>query len=294
MLPYNAIEALVVVLNCGSFQSAARKLHITQSAVSQRIALLEDLVGERLLLRSSPLQATERGLQFVAHAKHVAEMEKSLLHGNNNLSIPNKKMRIGINADSVEIWLLKAAQKIVNSNNYLLELIIENEDYTFERMRSGEFFSCISTSSKCLPGCEVELLAKIKYKCFCTPLFKKKYFTKGLITAENVQSSPAVLFDSKDYFHHRFLKKIGIDATIFPHHLIPSSRGFLDIIKSGMAYGVMPYLQAESDLKKGLLISLYQDISIEVPWYWHYQRNELAAEQVFRKNLIVQAKQILS
>jgi LysR family transcriptional regulator (chromosome initiation inhibitor) len=293
MLPYNAVEALVVVIDCGSFQAAASKLHITQSAVSQRIALLEDQVGERLLLRSSPLQATKRGEQFIAHAKHLIEMEKSLLHGNSDLNTSNKKIRIGVNADSVEIWLFDAAKEIVNSNNYLLELVIENEEYTFERMRGGEFFSCISTNSKSLPGCEVELLARIKYKCFCTLPFKKKYFPKGLIAVENVQSAPAVLFDNKDYFHQRFLKKIGIDTSIFPHHLVPSSRGFLDIINSGMAYGVLPELQAEDSVKKGQLVNLYPEISITVPWYWHYQRRELPMEQVFRKALIKQAKKIL-
>ena len=53
MLDYAGLEALAAVVREGSFERAARKLHVTPSAVSQRIKLLEERVGQVLVLRLS-------------------------------------------------------------------------------------------------------------------------------------------------------------------------------------------------------------------------------------------------
>ncbi|MEF4873600.1 LysR family transcriptional regulator, partial [Escherichia coli] len=44
MFDYAGLEALAAVMREGSFERAARKLHVTPSAVSQRIKLLEERV----------------------------------------------------------------------------------------------------------------------------------------------------------------------------------------------------------------------------------------------------------
>ena len=45
------LEILQAIAETGSFTSAGRKLHVSQSAISRRIALLEDELGEPLFLR---------------------------------------------------------------------------------------------------------------------------------------------------------------------------------------------------------------------------------------------------
>ena len=46
MLDYAGLEALSAVVREGSFERAAHKLHISPSAVSQRIKQLEERVGQ--------------------------------------------------------------------------------------------------------------------------------------------------------------------------------------------------------------------------------------------------------
>ena len=58
MLDYAGLEALSAVVREGSFERAAHKLHITPSAVSQRIKLLEERVGQALVLRGQPTLLT--------------------------------------------------------------------------------------------------------------------------------------------------------------------------------------------------------------------------------------------
>jgi DNA-binding transcriptional LysR family regulator len=68
------MEALIRVVDAGSFSSAANQLHIGQPAVSKAIAQLEDRLGVRLLLRSTRgLIPTEAGRSFYDRAKRSIE-----------------------------------------------------------------------------------------------------------------------------------------------------------------------------------------------------------------------------
>jgi DNA-binding transcriptional LysR family regulator len=49
----SAMDALVRVIEIGSFSGAARQLHIGQPAVSKAIAQIEERLGVRLLLRTA-------------------------------------------------------------------------------------------------------------------------------------------------------------------------------------------------------------------------------------------------
>src|ERR671931_1794553 len=67
--------ALEAVAKTGSFAKAARALGYTQSAVSQQIATLERLVGQKLVERPGgpkPVSLTEAGQLLLTHAEAIA------------------------------------------------------------------------------------------------------------------------------------------------------------------------------------------------------------------------------
>ena len=70
MLDYKLIEALAMVSQEGGFEKAAERLCITQSAVSQRIKLLEAQAGQILLARRNPPRPTPSGQQMIKHYQH--------------------------------------------------------------------------------------------------------------------------------------------------------------------------------------------------------------------------------
>jgi len=45
MIDLVALRALAMVLRLGSFERAARELHVTPSAISQRVRVLQDRLG---------------------------------------------------------------------------------------------------------------------------------------------------------------------------------------------------------------------------------------------------------
>ncbi|WP_206995434.1 LysR family transcriptional regulator [Trinickia mobilis] len=69
-----AMETFVSVVESGSFSAAARLLNVGQPAVSKSIALLEERLSVRLLLRSTRgLMPTEAGQAFYERAKRAIE-----------------------------------------------------------------------------------------------------------------------------------------------------------------------------------------------------------------------------
>lgn len=73
-LDLGAVSILVEVVDAGSFSAAAGRLEVTKSAVSKRIASLEERLGVRLIQRNGRrLALTEAGTRFHAHALTAIE-----------------------------------------------------------------------------------------------------------------------------------------------------------------------------------------------------------------------------
>lgn len=74
------LNTLIASVDAGTFSKAAETLHITQSAVSQRIKLLEEHFGQQLLDRSGQrLVLTPAGQVVFSKAKDILEKEKEML-----------------------------------------------------------------------------------------------------------------------------------------------------------------------------------------------------------------------
>jgi DNA-binding transcriptional LysR family regulator len=79
----NSLTAFLAVAETGSFSLAAEQLHLTQPAVSKRIALLERDLGTRLFDRiGRKVTLTEAGLQLRPRARHlyleVADIQREI------------------------------------------------------------------------------------------------------------------------------------------------------------------------------------------------------------------------
>ena len=63
--------ALVAIADLGTFEAAARHLHVTPSAISQRIRALEAAAGQVLVRRSTPCEPTAAGERLLAVARQT-------------------------------------------------------------------------------------------------------------------------------------------------------------------------------------------------------------------------------
>lgn len=273
MLDYHNLEALEAVIETGSFHRAATKLRITQSAVSQRIATLEESLGSPVVVRAIPPVATRIGIQLIHHLKEVRAKEQELGVESGPTPLSGwTEMTLGANADSAATWFLEAIQPVLMKRKILLKLLVETDVLVHDLIQRGEAQGCVMGKKRPLPGCDSLTLGRMEYICVCTPEFKRTWFPKGFLQSE-LSHTPTVLFDQYDTMHHLFLqKRFGIRRPSFPHHTVNSSSGFLALIQSGGAYGMLPRLQAEGALKRKELIELAPKHSVDLPLYWMYPR----------------------
>ena len=73
------LAAFAAVIELGSFDAAAERLHVTPSAVSQRIKALEQRVGQVLVVREKPCTATAAGVPLLRLAAQTAMLESEAL-----------------------------------------------------------------------------------------------------------------------------------------------------------------------------------------------------------------------
>ena len=73
------LEAFVNVVDCSGFGAASRVLHLSQAAVSERIANLENAINMRLLDRKSRnIQPTAVGRRFYTLAKQLLDHREAI------------------------------------------------------------------------------------------------------------------------------------------------------------------------------------------------------------------------
>ena len=107
MLDYSALAALAAVIREGSFERAARALHVTPSAISQRIRSLEERVGCALVVRDQPCRPTETGRRLCQHVDRVRLLEQELQGALPTLApegVARVALPIAVNADSLATW----------------------------------------------------------------------------------------------------------------------------------------------------------------------------------------------
>ncbi len=291
---YPALCALDAVVTHGGFLKAASALHVTQSAISQRVKTLEERFGAPLIVRSNPPVATALGRKLIAHLHSVKLLESELAgHEGKETEASAPTLVIGVNADSLATWFLDAITPLLKENRVRIELLVENEHLTHSLLQRGEVFGCISSNLKPPTGCDSVKLGSMRYICVAHPSFKKRFFKRGFSEGA-AKIAPAVFFDREDWLHGRFLEGVMKWNVTHPKHFVPSSEGFVEMITRGLAYGIPPRWQVKEELVGGTLVDLAPGKGIDVTLSWQYLRRETASQRALRLVLIREAKRLLA
>ncbi|WP_415905822.1 LysR family transcriptional regulator ArgP [Neptuniibacter sp. QD48_55] len=295
MIDYKQLQALAAILEEGNFDKAAEKLNISQSAVSQRLKQLEDSVGQTLIIRNTPIQATTAGQLLLKHYHQVSLLQAELQE---QISLEQSdgftKISIGLNADSLATWFLDAVKPLLNDEKILLDLKLDDQDQTHHFLKTGQVIGCISSNPKPMQGCSCIPLGAMIYRCLASPTYINKYFPDGIKT-EGFYNAPVAEFNNKDELQNRYLKdnfKIGLNE--YPKHRIPSTESFFNIIIRGHACGMVPDQQSKEIQASGKVVDMTPGRFIEVPLYWHIWSLKSGLFQRLTQRLRKQAESDLS
>ncbi len=285
MIDYRALIALEAVVKYKGFDNAAKNLFITQSAVSQRIKQLESQLGEPLILRKSPPEATALGHRLINHLQTVQHMETDL-----QLPLQDKRIHacIAVTADAVATWFAQALSVVSDHAN--IELVLADQDAGIELMKRGEVLACLCSANKPVNGAKVDHLGIMRYRAYASPAFQTKYSLKKNLLG--LKQAPCLIFNEDDRLQHAFLKKVNLPEPKNTIHC-PSSEGFIQLAIAGCGFGLMPEIQTQNAVSNKLLIDLTPDNFIDVPLFWHTWQTSSSIMGRLKDAVIKTAQEIL-
>lgn len=274
MIDYSSLAALAAVVQQGSFERAARALHVTPSAVSQRVRLLEERMGCALVVRGQPCEATETGRRLCQHLDRVRLLEHEL-RGTLPTLDPQGQVRVrlpvAVNADSLATWFAPALAAFGADAPVLMDVAVDDEGHTAEWLRSGAVLAAVTATARPATGCNSRPLGAMRYRAAASPAFIERHFGPG-VGAATLAQAPSLVFSAKDELQARWVRRLCRRHVELPRHTLPSSQAFVTAALAGMGWGLHPQALIQPHLDDGSLVELVPDTPLDVPLYWHEAR----------------------
>ncbi|MCC8539266.1 LysR family transcriptional regulator ArgP [Xanthomonas axonopodis pv. poinsettiicola] len=271
ILMHPQLAAFLAVLDEGSFESAARRLSITQSAVSQRIKALEDRLGQLLIVRRAPCSPTAAGQQLLRRVRPLQALESEVADEFMPAGRQGQAhaVAIAVNDDSLATWVIAALASLHSEHGYVLDVRVDDRDHTLELLRNGSVLGAVTSEPRPLQGCNVHRLGAMRYVAIAAPGFVQQYFGDG-VSAASLAAAPMLAFNRKDDLQARYMRKV-TRAKLSPRvHYLPTSMGFVSAAAMGMGWCLAPDTLAASAVERGAVVLMDPARHVDVPLYWQY------------------------
>lgn len=263
------LAALAAVAEEGTFEAAARRLHVTPSAVSQRVKALEEQAGQVLVLRSRPCRPTPAGRRLVRLAGQIATLQAEAARevggARGLLRVP-----VAVNADSLSTWFPAALAGL--PEHVVVEVHREDQDHSADLLRDGAVMAAVTADARPVQGCRVRPLGAMRYLAVASPAFRARWFADGL---GGLLRAPTLTFNRKDALQERFARRTLGRVGSPPVHYVPSSSAFVELVEAGLGWGMVPEQAAAGPVARGSLVTLAEG-GLDVPLHWQHWRLEAA------------------
>lgn len=263
------LDALVAIADHGSFEAAARALHVTASAISQRIRALETAAGRVLVSRTTPCRPTDAGAAYVRLGRQTR-----LLYDEARLAADDADhvvdLAVAVNADSLATWFRDVLSAAAGWDDAALRLRVEDQAYSAGLLRNGDVLAAVTSDPAPVQGCAVEPLGVLRYGAAAAPAFVERW-SRG--RSMDWEQMPVVVFNEKDRLQHDVLDVRGVTPRTI--HLVPTSTDFHEAVRRGLGWCMVPEPQLLPDLEAGRLVRLPGRAGanrVDVPLFWQRWR----------------------
>jgi LysR family transcriptional regulator, chromosome initiation inhibitor len=258
------LAAFAAVIEHGSFDVAADRLHVTPSAVSQRIKALEQRVGQVLVVREKPCKPTAAGIPLLRLAAQTALLESEALAETAGEGTGERtRIAIAVNADSVSTWFTAVLGALPDA---LFDIRIEDQDHSARLLREGTVMGAVTTERTPVAGCRVHPLGVMRYVPVASPGYAARHMAHGF-TADAVAAAPSLAWNRADALQDMLLRKMFRRIVVRPVHYVPTAEGFAAAVKAGLGWGMYPEQVADAAIAVGDFARL-ADVHLDVPLFW--------------------------
>ncbi|MVA74796.1 ArgP/LysG family DNA-binding transcriptional regulator [Auraticoccus sp. F435] len=272
-LDTGALTTLATVLRLGSLEAAARELHLTPSAVSQRLRALENRVGQVLVRRSRPVRPTEGGevlLRLAAQIELLQAEALAELRAGSEPDGPPMELAVAVNADSLATWFLPVVADVQASQHVVLELLRDDERHSADLLRQGRVIAAVTSDPRPIQGCRTVPLGSLRYLAVAAPGWVRRW---GAGSEVDLARAPMLVFDRRDSTQHAMLAARGWQGPVPPVTSVPSSADFERAVRLGIGWGMLPEPTISDALAEGELVALWPgDGHLDVALYWQHWR----------------------
>lgn len=255
MLDYRILTFLNVYETL-NFTISANKLHITQPAVSQHIAYLEDYYQVQLFIRDGKkIKPTPAGSQLYRAMKTIQSDEIKLL--DNLIKDENKlnQLRIGVTMTIGEFTITNALAKLIKNNPTMhIKLTFDNTSNLLKDLENGNIdiaisegyynndnFTCITYRKE-----PYILVANTNHQFLSSPLNVKDICKESLIIREEGSGSRSLL---ENYLSLRNLSLNNFKRLIE----VGSISTIVKLMLQDCGIGFVYHCAVEKELNNGLL-----------------------------------------
>jgi len=266
------LGTLLALVEAGTFDAAARRQHVTASAVSQRVKALEQACGRVLVQRTTPVTLTEAGEVVLRYARQMALLEADTVRALEGSAAGERAVTVAlaVNADSLATWFLGALAGLGDDLDVAFDLHREDQEHTLSLLRSGAVMAAVTSSREPVQGCVTEPLGTMRYLAVATPAFVRRWLGSSdpASALAALPDAPIVVFDRNDDLQDAFLRDRTGRSSTAPGHFIPTSHDFARAVLLGLGWGMLPEQQCLAEIGDGRLLQLAPAHPVDVPLYW--------------------------
>ena len=249
----NSLKAFLTIVDQGSFSEAADTLHLTQPAISKRLAALENQLGATLIDRSHrQLRMTDAGARLLPHARRIVD------------EIHNARMALSADSATVEgelpiiashhiglhhlpNWLRRFTR---NFPDVALSLQFMESDVAYEQMRKRNAELAFVTLSD-----SMDRHFRV-YEQWADPMAfvcgpEHSLATREALTLADLAQYPALLPDTTTA-PSRVVSRLSLEANLPLHPQMPTN--YLETIKMmtsvGLGWSVLPLSMVDNSVQR--------------------------------------------
>ncbi|KTD09034.1 LysR family transcriptional regulator [Legionella gratiana] len=261
-----AFEAIV---KNGTVHGAAKMLFISQTAVTERLRILEQKMKTTLFIRSRQgMTLTLEGESLHRYCQRVIEMGGALLASIQGGGITsNIPIKIAGPSSIMRTRIIPQCQLVMSEFPLLVMTfqLDDNPDIS-PRLKSGEFDLIILQPKHASSEMICKPLNSEHYVLVCSPKWQHRTLN-DILTHEKI-----IDFDAVDQMSHSYLEAFGLLSGIqTDRHFVNNTESLAQLLAAGFGYGVLTKEFAEPYIKSNTLYVLNQGRSFEnlvsLAWY---------------------------
>jgi len=263
------LQAFMAIAKHKTVHSAAGAVHITQTAVTQRIHSLEAKLGTTLFIRTRRgMMLTPEGEALLRYCNAVNEIEGEALAKISGAGI-DSEIRIGITGPSSIMRsriIPQCFSVIKNFPNLLVHFDINDLENRVRSLRSGDSQLAVIREEDVVPEMEYKKLQPERYVLVCTSAWKKRKL-RDIIAAEHI-----VDYDLSDQMTFNYLKHFNLfDLVNHERHFANRTDALAMMLVAGYGYGVLTMEFSKPYIEEKKLIVLNSGkiykTSMALAWY---------------------------